>query len=287
MTRSSVWDLLVLKPDHQLAVLTHGNHELPIQVDQVFRAGGRGTRTDANLPARIVHHDKIISVQGGSFSAATVVFEDGQKALTTINLVPQDFLTSQCLQILALTLPPEILFSLHRFFLEQWSSRSLSTCEGVEFECFTCSLYSVFDLDSEVSTRTSNYWPMLGSSTSHSRFREDPVLKGLKVPPSPTKLAGFERNSRRPHKLLAAVLYALHTLGESLRLMIHHYKLLVRLAPVLCKIALAIRPEWADYWKRLCPDAIQGWPSLQDARKLPDRMQWNLSANTDISSGRF
>jgi anaphase-promoting complex subunit 1 len=264
ITRSNVWDLLVLKPDHQLAVLTHGNHELPIQLDQVLRDRNGNTQKDTNLPARMVHHSKIITVQGGSFSAATVVFEDGQRALTTINLVPQDILTNQCLQILALTLPSEILFTLHRFFFEKWSSCSLSTRDGVEFECFTSSLYSAFDLDNEVTTPTSSHWSMLGSSTSHSRLREDPVLKGLKLP-SPSKLTGSKRNSRRPHKLLAAVLYALHTLGESLRLMVHHYKLLVRLAPVLCKIALAIRPEWADYWKRLCPDAVQGWPSLQDA----------------------
>jgi anaphase-promoting complex subunit 1 len=35
----------------------------------------------------------------------------------------------------------------------------------------------------------------------------------------------------------------------------------LRFAPVLCRIALAIRPEWADYWKRLVPDAISSWPS--------------------------
>ena len=197
-----------------------------------------------------------------------VVFEDGWRALTTINLVPQDILTNQCLQILALTLPSETFFLLHRLFLEKWSSRNLSTSDDVEFECFTDSLYSTFELDTEVTALSSDYWSMLGSSASHNRFREDPVLKGLNVPPNPSIILGLKRSSHKPHDLLAAILYALHTLGENLRLMVHHYKSLVKLVPILCRIALAIRPEWADYWKRLCPDAIEGWPSPQHARKL-------------------
>lgn len=268
ITRNNVWDLLVLKPDHRLAVYTHGIHELPIQLGYVHHAEDRNMGIDVSLPAYMVHHGKTISIQGRSFSSVTVVFEDGWRALTTINLVPQDILTSQCLQILALTLPSDILFLLHRFFLDKWSSRSLSTSDGVEFECFTDSLYRVFDLRIETATHSSDYWSTLGSSASHNRFREDPVLKGLKVPPSPSTLVGFKRSSGKPHRLLAAVLYALHTLGENLRLMVHHYKSLVKLAPVLCRIALAVRPEWADYWKRLCPDATQGWPSSRNARKL-------------------
>jgi anaphase-promoting complex subunit 1 len=286
ITRSNVWDLLVLKPDHQLAVFTHDNHELPIRIDHVCDED-RNIQMDANLPACTVDHGKIISVQAGPSFAVTAVFEDGWRALTTINLVPQDILTSKCLQILALTLPSDFFFSLHRLFLEQWSSRSLSTSDGVEFDCFTDSLYSVFDLDTEVATLSSNYWPMLGSSASHNRFREDPVLQGLKVPPNPSILVVRKQSSRKPHKFLAAVLYALHTLGENLRLMVHHYKSLVELAPVLCRIALAIRPEWADYWKRLCPDATEGWPSPQDARKLSFPYDSIYSSNYIVSQGRL
>jgi anaphase-promoting complex subunit 1 len=34
-------------------------------------------------------------------------------------------------------------------------------------------------------------------------------------------------------------------------------------------IGRIIRPEWADYWKRLCPSASSGWPSPSITSKLP------------------
>ncbi|KAJ7050909.1 hypothetical protein C8F01DRAFT_1343574 [Mycena amicta] len=70
------------------------------------------------------------------------------------------------------------------------------------------------------------------------------------------------KTARHPQRktLLAPILYAMHSMAEDLRLRIDHYKDLCRLAPVICRIALVVRPEWADYWKHLCPDAMTGWP---------------------------
>ncbi|KAJ3806574.1 hypothetical protein F5876DRAFT_80552 [Lentinula aff. lateritia] len=66
---------------------------------------------------------------------------------------------------------------------------------------------------------------------------------------------------------LVVVLYTLHTLAEGMRLLVDRYPLLMRLAPVICRIAMYIRPEWADYWRRMCPDAMFSlpWPSSATA----------------------
>ncbi|KAF5376038.1 hypothetical protein D9615_007761 [Tricholomella constricta] len=265
VTRDNVWDLLVVKPDHQVVVLTHGTHEIPIQLERPSPSFARTNhdivmQIDTSPPHLGVDHGQVIAVQSVSLSALTVTFQDGWKERTTIDLVPRDTLTLKCLQILALTLPSDVMFSLHRLFLEKWSTRGRSTSDDVELNCMTESLFSFFRLSPQALSVTADHWSMLGASPSHDRFHEDPVLKGLAIPPAPPRV--YSRPElHKPHRLLAPVLYALHTLGEDLRLMVHHYQSLIKLVPVICRIALAIRPEWADYWKRLCPDAVTGWPS--------------------------
>lgn len=263
----NVWDLLVVKPDHQLVILTHGTHQLPIKFTSISPTNHNddtGMLVDSSLPYSTPHHGPVVSVQGGSISTVTVVFADGWKECANIDLIPQDSLTIQCLQTLSLTLPPDLFFSLHRLFLEKWFSRDLLTSNDAEFESFTDAIYTFFDLPLQVQATPQNVWDSLGRSASHDRLSEDPVLKGLRTPPNPLSPT-FQKTLRKPHELLAAVLYALHTLGEDLRLMVHHYPSLFRLAPLICRIALVIRPEWADYWKRLCPHAMAGWPTSEIA----------------------
>ncbi|KAJ6553970.1 hypothetical protein DFH09DRAFT_1366046 [Mycena vulgaris] len=266
ITRDSMWDLLVLKPDHELVVLTHGHKELPIAVKL---SGPDSAPMDVDLsqpasggPARLV------GLKRDSFHSATLVFEDENRRrrqqAVSIDLVPTDYLTGQTLQILAVSLPKDIFFVLHENFLEEWSSRGLRTSDGVEFEALVSALYRTFELrhPADPPLASGDLWSSLSKSPSHDRFREDPALRALSRPSAPLQTIPFTVEVRSPqHKtLLAPILYALHTLGEDLRLRIDHYKALTKLAPVICTIALVIRPEWADYWKRLCPDAMVGWP---------------------------
>ncbi|KAG5646150.1 hypothetical protein DXG03_004203 [Asterophora parasitica] len=264
VTRDNVWDLLVVKPDHRVVVLTHGIYELPIELEPSPPSFSHSTediamQIDRNFPPS-ADHGPVTDVHNGSLSTVTVAFQDGWKERTTIDLVPQDSLTLKCLQMLALTLPHDVMFPLHRLFLEKWSLRGRATSNGVEFDCLTKSLFAFFQLSPEAPRRALDYWSMLGASPSHERFHEDPVIRNLAIPPSSPPVYP-QAEPQKPHRLLAPILYALHTLGEDLRLMVHHYQALLKLVPVICRIALAIRPEWADYWKRLCPNAIAGWPS--------------------------
>lgn len=265
ITRSNVWDLLLVKPDHRLAILTHGLCELPCE----FRIAPAPAGTDhpqvaiqdtnATFP---LDHGPIVSVQANASNSVIVTFRDGWRESAVLDLVPQDRLTSQCLHILALTLPPDSFFTLHRLFLQEWYSHSFGKSDGIEFDCFALALSSSFGLSQESLPAATDVWTMLGRSRSHRRFLDDPVLKRFKIPP--TNLPPLNRlRSHVARDLLAPVLYALHTLGEDLRLSVHHYPDLLKLVPVICRIALLIRPEWADYWKRLCPHVIEGWANSE------------------------
>lgn len=215
---------------------------------------------DQSLFSEPEDHGTIVSVQEAQWGTTIVTYKDGWKSRIVLDIYAQDVLVTECFQLLALILPADVSFDFHRAFLENWSAQWWSTAENVEFGCFTSALYAIFGLGVEDVFVPANPWLQLAQTSSHARFREDPALRFLRTPPSlPIPRPVHTVNS--PHPLLCPLLYGLHMLGEHLRLLIHRHSDLLRFTPVLCRIALAIRPEWADYWKRLVPDAISAWPS--------------------------
>lgn len=221
----------------------------------------RRRNVDQSLFSEPEDHGIIVSVQEAQWGTTVVTYKDGWKSRITLDIYAQDVLVTECFQLLALIIPAAVSFALHRAFLENWSAQWWSTAENVEFGCFTSALYAVFGLEVEDMSVSSNPWLQLAKSSSHTRFREDPALRVLRTPPSLPSLRPVPLVLKLPNPLLCPLLYGLHMLGEQLRLLIHRHSDLLRFAPILCRIALAIRPEWADYWKRLVPDAISAWPS--------------------------
>uniref|UniRef100_A0A8H8CEQ4 Anaphase-promoting complex subunit 1 n=1 Tax=Psilocybe cubensis TaxID=181762 RepID=A0A8H8CEQ4_PSICU len=261
-TRGNVWDLLVVKPFGQLSLFTHGLNEIPVQVQDNDKATGEGVELDMYMDVSVDYlgqHGQIVSVSESQWGTTTLAYEDGYKTSVTFDIFPEDKLVIECFQLLALILPTEITFEIHRLFLEKWSARSWSTAENVEFECFSTSLYSVFHLDFVERPVLFDPWLRLAETKSHEHFAEDPALRLLRKPPNiPPALP--QHRPDPPHKLLAPLLYGLHTLAEHMRLLIPRQHDLLRFAPVVCRIAIIVRPEWADYWKRLIPDVMNGWP---------------------------
>ncbi|KAF8154084.1 anaphase promoting complex subunit 1 [Crassisporium funariophilum] len=255
-TRGNIWDLLVVKPQGQLTLLTHGMYEIPVEVEEF--SDDATTDMDQSLFSEPDGHGRLVSVDEGRWGTTTLTHQDGWKSRVTFDLVPEDSLTLECFQMLALILPADIAFHLHRVFLENWSIRRWSTATNVEFECFTAALYTIFGLAVEATPVPSDPWLKLAHSKSHARFREDPALRLLRTPPT-IHAPRPVQTSKPPHFLLAPLLYGLHTLGEHLRLMVNRHSDLLRFAPILCRIAFSVRPEWADYWKRLVPDAAIVW----------------------------
>ncbi|KAF8954432.1 hypothetical protein BDZ97DRAFT_1928284 [Flammula alnicola] len=261
-TRGNVWDLLVVKPHGQLSLLTHGLCEIPVQVQyQPEKVQGKGELDmDISISPEQGPHGQVVFAQEAQWGTTTLIHEDGWKSQITFDLCPLDKLVIECFQLLALILPPELTFEIHRLFLEKWSAMTWSTAENVEFECFSSSLYAVFGLEFQVVAPPSDPWLRLFHSRSHDHFAEDPALKFLRLPPLIPPPRPIQR-TEPPHPMLAPLLYGLHTLAEHLRLSIPRQKDLLKFAPIVCRIAVAVRPEWADYWKRLVPGAMSDWPS--------------------------
>ncbi|THH09652.1 hypothetical protein EW146_g8626 [Bondarzewia mesenterica] len=187
-----------------------------------------------------------VRLKNGVHSIVTIEFADRSTRAHSLDYVPRDLLTDQCLQVLAITLPADWSWNIHFKFLDLWIKRERALSEDVEFECFCIALSEAFGLDQFRTggpDEETSAWEHLSSSPSAFRFGEDPLPQN------------------RPNRLLAPVLNALHTLGEDIRLMVSRYGSLLRLAKLICTIALIVRPEWVDYWKRICPDAMPGWCS--------------------------
>ncbi|KAK0431648.1 hypothetical protein EV421DRAFT_2011785 [Armillaria borealis] len=227
-TRPAMHDLLILKPDHSLALLCLGVNEVPISMTRKMNVDN--SRGD------------IVSLEAGLMSSVTLVHRDGRKSEINMNMIPQSLLAVQVLQVLSLYLPENIFFAVHRIFLLLWCKEDMRYTDGIEFRALRTSLC---------------LWTLLDKSSSKSRFRNDPVLRLLKQHP-PRQEAEVVQEDRPI--LLAPVLYALHTLGEDLRLTVDHYRSLQELVDIICRIAWIIRPEWADYWRRLCPCNTPDWP---------------------------
>jgi anaphase-promoting complex subunit 1 len=265
-TRDKVWDAIIVRPDGRLTLLMHGLRELPLLLeskDDHLKLMDIDGGAALNKGGR-----KIIAVENAAFSVVTLIYDGGSKTQTSLDLVSSDNTISQVLQVLAQTLPAQYCFSLHRAFIEIWSSKHLSMSDGVEFGCFEAALAQVFNFQDvkplRVSTHSLHVWQALTYSPSHDRFSTDPALARLKMPLLTETLNPSSHRSK-PHRMLAPILYALHTMGENMRLTPHRYEDLLRLVSLICRVALIIRPEWADYWKRLCPDAMTGWPTAATA----------------------
>ncbi|KAJ3503489.1 hypothetical protein NLJ89_g8410 [Agrocybe chaxingu] len=269
-TRGNVWDLLVIKAQGQLVLLTHGLREVPVELQY---DAPRVTEMDMDI-SMTQGHGAVIAACDTHWGTTTLIYEDGWKTCVTFDIFPQNKLVTEVLQLLALTLPTEVTFDLHRLFLEKWSTRAWSTARNVEFECLASALYTVFGLTVEEAQETFDPWLRLAHSTSHEKHLEDPILRRLRRPPMKPLLRPVHTPGSS-HPMLAPLLYGLHTLAEHLRLSIHRQADLLKFAPVICRIAAAVRPEWADYWKRLVPDAIGIWPSAfstQAPEQLDDRI---------------
>lgn len=279
--RFTIWDLLVLKPGGDLTLLTHGTYEIALSPNMPNSSSNPSSDgMDVEGPVRIVS----ILRNASSPNLAAFQMSDGTTAYASGNYFPRDPLTTSALQVLALCLPSDICFLLHRQFLQKWASRSFRVSAGVEFECFTAGLYLVFGLESGTidpadlpPPPNSNSWTSLHNSSSHSRFRKDPVMRYLQKPldlvpvktPDHTVLPAIQKGTESYNQLVVT-LYTLHTLAEQMRLFVDRYAWLVQLAPVICRMAMYIRPEWADYWRRMCPDVMSStpWPSSASAGRL-------------------
>lgn len=266
--RSNVDDLLVAEPNGALTVLTHGLREYNASTVGITGVVPHFLPRPPTLPSVAamevdcpsipVITNRVVALKDPIRSAVTIELLDGSLSRVSIDFTPKDLLTKQCLEVLALTLPADWYFGLHLTFTDAWRTRRLSCDPEVEFDSFKSALTTILQVEPYQQEMTrNNPWERLSCSASYTRLEDDVVLSGLRLPPrSPPHPPS---TPKRPHALLAPVLNALHMLGEDIRLMVHRHDDAHCLAELICLIASIIRPEWADYWKRFCPDVTAGW----------------------------
>jgi anaphase-promoting complex subunit 1 len=267
--RHSCADLLVVKPDHSLCLLTHGTRELPLSLIPC-QTSDAAMDVDGGA-AYYQHHGNLVTVTHGAGTTFTAVFDTGARFRASLGLLPMDGVTLVCLRGLSMTLPQDEFFRLHAGFLAHWSRRGFSTAGSVELDCFVESLSDLLQLPSTSLRRHRTHtavpesvWSRMSHARSRSHFEDDPAFANL-VAPEVVQTRKFPLASSAPHPLTAPVLNSLHLLGEDCRLNVLGQHALMKLAPIICELALLVRPEWADYWKRFCPHAIDEWPSSSAA----------------------
>ncbi|KAJ3791815.1 hypothetical protein GGU11DRAFT_51609 [Lentinula aff. detonsa] len=156
----------------------------------------------------------------------------------------------------------------HRLRKRQISSRK--ACSVVSLMGWTCLQIPIDDDIDAIMSRleTTNTWDSLFNTPSHKRFHEDHVLKHLKplsnpIPhaaPSARYLPASQKGTDLYNQLIVVALCTSHTFAGNLHILGHRYPSLLRLAPIIYQIAMYIRPEWADYWRRTCPQSMSSLP---------------------------
>lgn len=268
ITRSNVDDLLVAEPTGALTILTHGLQKYNASTVGItgviphFRSAhhlNSTTPMEVDGPSTHLSCNRVVALRDPIRSAVTIELLDGSTSRATIDFTPKDLLTRQCLEVLALTLPSDWSFGLHVTFTDAWRSRRLGCNPETEFECFKSALFTILEIEPYQKDQARNLspWERLACSAAFHRLEYDVAVSRLQLPQRPSLKAPPPR--KRPHPLLAPVLNALHMLGEDLRLMVHRHDEVHRLAGLICLIASIIRPEWADYWKRFCPNVTSDW----------------------------
>jgi len=123
----------------------------------------------------------------------------------------------------------------------------------VETICEVYDIDSPYTITDEAAIKiTSGTFASLAYSLSHTRFFTDLALELLQHPfpslPPPPNTPPL----RKPQPEVQAALFALHLLAEGFKLrMDAMQKWLPKLAELVIVLGRLIRPEWADYWRRM------------------------------------
>lgn len=258
-TRPTVKDLLLVKPDGSLGVLTHGIREISIEPRM-----GSPQRTPSEMEVDVCSRSttslKVTRVEERTESSATFVMDNGEKMYGSLVFSSPDILVHRCFEVLAMALSSDLAFAIRLEFLYLWHEQGLFTIGDTVLVCFRRALFKILHINDPDPEPTILGWDSLSQSPLFDDLSEDVSLLGLAHPPPVRKHAPADFRITKPHPLAGAALNALHHLAEDMRINLGQQILVLRITPIICTMALVLRPEWADYWKRLCPDIILTLP---------------------------
>jgi len=277
-TRPDAYDLLVLRPDYTLCIYAGGQEyqlmlivdlpslEVEPRVDDTSGVVDMSMSTDEGHPISMTEPQvQLLSIKDVVDSFFTAVFADGQERRVSIDLLPRNRLVDDVLATLQYVLPSAQFAELRRNQLVRWCSRGRPTDIKEEIACLWEPLLEMIlgegpgIIHPQPQQATSTF-DSLASSAVHQRFSNDRSLFNLRVPTAKVAPAA-ERLSQGVSSFCAPTLYALHLLGQSLKVDLTRQAELEYFVPTLLRIGNRVAPEWSDYWSRIVPDAEGAWSS--------------------------
>ncbi|EAU87599.1 anaphase promoting complex subunit 1 [Coprinopsis cinerea okayama7 len=269
-TRPYIYDVITLRPDGALCIIGQGNSPFGFRLVDPKNPGCR-EYVAAGVPQ--THHGIIIGIDDGRGSSVRLTYQDGWRERINLDFYPKDQLVTECMQLLSFVLPPQDCFHLHTALINEWSRNNRMLDSDVQFQCFKNAVYLILGLEDEPPAQPASPWEKLGRTQEAERYREDPALRRLRLPPKPPRPTP-KPLAKPPHPMHSAIMFTLHILGEDLRILKDRQDSVIKLAPLIARLALPVRPEWTDYWKRLIPECFTGWPhsGQYDLAHIDDRL---------------
>jgi anaphase-promoting complex subunit 1 len=275
--RRKIWDLLTLKSDHTLSILTFEGSELNIDFslnDSLRSRVGNPTKSpvdvsmqsdaDISMSSSIGSRPRVVALRDSIVSNVILELENGDKARLHVNLSPSDPLVESVMVVLASSLKHDHFPRIWTEFLRIWNSNHYSVMPDIQFDCLAKAVLNHWGMgwisaENPASTPTSPWDDML-SSTQHFRLQDDPALSHI-VPPtkSPSALPTYRSLTKSERNSLHILLAGLHVLGEELRLLHYEHESLLRLSSLTVRLAQIIRPGFFDLLKRMYPSSASGW----------------------------
>ena len=270
-TRPDAYDLLVLRPDHTLCLYADGQEYqliLSVNLSAMSRVEATSGVVDMAMNADPTEPQlQLLSIKAGIDSFFTAVFKGGKECRVSIDLLPRNRLVGDVLETLQYVLPLAQFAELRRNQLVRWCSRGRPTKLKEEIACIWEPLLEMILGEGPGIThiqgqqQETSLFDSLASSAVHQKFLNDRSLFNLRVPTAKVTPAA-ERLLQDVSSFCAPTLYALHLLGQSLKVDLTRQAELEHLVPALLRIGNRIAPAWSDYWSRIFPDAEGAWSPL-------------------------
>lgn len=256
--RGPLLDLLIVKLDNTLAILTHGlrivnvrfaPREFPssslstdtpdaathapnvlsanVQADDAMSedefapAGGDDAHSDVSMRS-IIDKEKIVAVSEPLHSSVTVHFEGGGTTRTKLVAATHDHLTGQCFSVLSYALTGPRAFALHCLWIEKWKACGASDANDEEWKCFVDALCEMVEIRSPYHVEDApQATPGSWEDLAYSASHErleHDVVFKCLDAPFRPRRPVIQPPKKAPHPDIVPSLLALHTLGESYKL---------------------------------------------------------------------
>ncbi|KAG9007464.1 Anaphase-promoting complex subunit 1 [Tulasnella sp. JGI-2019a] len=292
-------DLLIIRPDQKLAVVTYGLLEIDVYLtgsdtdvemsDIIDAMPLKVPSTLQNLhdptkpagPSKLRVDKRPARLKDPVHAAVTVVFRDGTEARAALGM-PLSKTVASCMLALSGVLPAHITFDIRRRQLRRWvQSRKPAT--GLEhFTCFSEAVMESLCRDGVGDhsgahrgqpTRMASFnilpdaWSQLECSISHSALCMDSAIRHLQGPRLMNQLPKALAIDRvllptritRPPSWASPAMQALHILAESRKLVSGTEIELRWLAGLLIRMGRLVAADWSDHWAMLVPEEPDAW----------------------------